>query len=353
MSETVSDSRADAARLLEIVNSAWMPQALRAAAELGVPDLLADGPRTAADVAEATGAHAASLHRLLRALVTIDVLTEDGEGGFALTPMGGLLRADVDGTVRSWAIYQGRDVWDEWGLMPEAVRTGRSGREIAHGAGGFAPLRDDPRRAATFNSAMAELTRLSARAVVAGHDFGRYRRVADIGGGYGELLGTILRAHPGSTGILFDLPHAVDAAAGHLDGMGVRDRCEIVSGSFFEEVPTGADLYVLKSVLHDWDDDRAAEILAVVRRAIGPGARLLLVERLMPDRMRAVPEHRLLARADMNMLVAHAAPERTEGQWRALLGSAGFDVVAVTPIPGAATAIEAVPAVGGVTGHGR
>jgi len=339
----VPDSRADAARLLEIVNSAWMPQALRTAAELGVPDLLADGSRTAADLASASGAHTASLHRLLRALVTIDVLVEDDDGAFALTPMGGLLRADVDGTVRAWTIYQGRDVWDEWGLMREAILTGRSGREIAHGEGGFEPLRDDPRRAATFNSAMAELTRLSARAVVAGWDFGRYPRIADIGGGYGELLGAVLGANPGCRGILFDLPHAVEAAGGHLDKMGVRERCEIVDGSFFEEVPGGADLYVLKSVLHDWDDGRAAEILATVGRAMGPDARLLLVERLMPERMQARPEHRLLARADMNMLVAHAAPERTERQWRDLLGGSGFDVVTITPIPGAATAIEAVP----------
>lgn len=234
-------------------------------------------------------------------------------------------------------------------VISAAIRGEGAAREIAHGSGaswedGFDPLRDDPRRAATFNSAMAELTRLSARAVVAGYDFGRYPRVADIGGGYGELLGAVLGANPGCRGVLFDLPHAVEAAPGHLDRMGVRERCEIVGGSFFDEVPGGADLYVLKSVLHDWDDARAAAILATLHRAMGPGARLLLVERLMPERMEPRPEHRLLARADMNMLVAHAAPERTERHWRDLLGGSGFEVVAITPIPGAATAIEAVVA---------
>jgi orsellinic acid C2-O-methyltransferase len=339
-----SDVLARAARLLEMVNSSWMPQVLRTAAELEIADLLAHGPRSVADLAEATNTHAPSLHRLLRALVTIDVLEEHEDGTFGVTPTGRLLQADVEGTVRSWTIYQGRDVWDEWGLMLDAVTTGRSGREIANGRPGFEPLRDDPQRAATFNSAMAELTRLSTRAIVAGYDFGRFSRIADIGGGYGELIGAVLSAHPAGTGILFDLPHAIESARAHLEKKGVAERCEVVSGSFFDEVPAGADLYVLKSVIHDWDDERAVPILANVRRAMGPDARLLLIERLMPEQMRPVPEHRALARTDMNMMVAHAAPERTENQWRRLLLSAGFSVVGVTPVAGASAAIEAVPA---------
>jgi hypothetical protein len=339
------DVLANASRLLEMVNSSWMPQVLRVAAELGVADLLAHGPRTAEDLAGATSTHAPSLHRLMRALVTIDVLGEREDGAFELTPTGRLLQADVEGTVRSWTIYQGRDVWDEWGLMLEAVRTGRSGREIANGKPGFEPLRDDPQRAATFNSAMAELTRLSTRAIVAGYDFGRFSRIADIGGGYGELLGAVLIAHPATSGILFDLPHAIENARPHLEKSGVFERCEVVSGSFFEKVPTGADLYMLKSVIHDWDDERAVEILTNVRRAMGTTARLLLIERLMPERMTSGPEHRSLARTDMNMLVAHAAPERTETQWRRLLESVGFSVVGVTSITATSTVIEAVAAV--------
>ncbi|OLT09979.1 hypothetical protein BJF78_29640 [Pseudonocardia sp. CNS-139] len=344
-----SDVLANAGRLLEMVNSSWMPQALRTAAELGLADLLAPGPRSAADLAEATSTHAPSLHRLLRALVAIDVVAERDDGSFALTPSGRLLQADVEGTVRSWVIYQGRDVWDEWGLMLEAVRTGRSGRELATGKRGdwkpgFEPLRDDPERAAIFNKAMAELTRLNTRSIVAGYDFGRYPRVADVGGGYGELIAAVLAAHPDLRGVLFDLPHATESARPHLEKSGVLDRCEVVSGSFFDEVPAGADLYVMKSVIHDWDDERAAEILATVRRAMGASATLLLVERLMPERMQPGPEFRALARADMNMLVAHAAPERTEAQWRRLLESAGFFVAGVRPVTATATGIEAVPA---------
>jgi orsellinic acid C2-O-methyltransferase len=347
--ESDSDVHANATRLLEMVNSSWMPQALRTAAELGVPDLLGHGPRSAADLAEHTGTHAPSLHRLLRALVTIDVLAERDDGTFELTPSGRLLQSDVEGTVRSWTIYQARDVWHEWGLMLEAVQTGKSGREIATGKGGgdwkpgFEPLRDNPERAAIFNKAMAELTRLNTRTLVAGYDFGRYSCIADIGGGYGELIAAILAANPGSRGILFDLSHAIESARPHLEKNGVLDRCEVVSGSFFDEVPTGADLYVLKSVIHDWDDERATEILANVRRAMAASAKLVLIERLMPERMKPGKEFHALARADMNMLVAHAAPERTERHWRHLLESAGLSVVGVSPITATSTAIEAVP----------
>lgn len=348
-SDRDSEVSAKAARLLEMVNSSWMPQALRTAAELGIADVLAHGPRSAADLAEDTSTHAPSLHRLLRALVTIDVVSERDDGTFELTPLGNLLRADVEGTVRSWTIYQGRDVWDEWGLMLEAVKTGKSGRELATGKGGdwkpgFEPLRDNPERAATFNKAMAEVTRLNTGTLVSGYDFGRYACIADIGGGYGELIGAILAANPDSQGILFDLPHAIDSARPHLAKNGVLERCEVVSGSFFDEVPTGADLYVLKNVIHDWDDERAAEILSNVRRAMNASARLVLIERVMPERMKAGKEFRALARTDMNMLVAHAAPERSESQWRRLLESAGFSVVGVPPITATSTAIEAVPA---------
>jgi hypothetical protein len=351
----VSDSGRDSAdvlalsaRLLEMVNSAWMPQALRTAAELGIADLLADGPRTAAQLAEDTNAHPPSLHRLLRALVTLDVLSEHDDGAFELTASGRLLQTDAEATVRSWTIYQGRDVWDEWGLMLEAVKTGKSGREIATGKQGdwkpgFEPLRDDPERAGIFNSAMAELTRLNTRTLVANYDFGRYSCVADIGGGYGELIAGVLAANPGLRGILFDLPHAIEAARPQLDKNGALDRCEVVSGSFFDEVPTGADLYVLKSVIHDWDDERAREILTNVRRAMGASAKLVLIERLMPERMQPGKHFHALARADMNMLVAHAAPERTAEQWRALLESAGFTIVGLQPVTETSTAIEASP----------
>lgn len=337
------DVLANVSRLLALINAQWTSQATRVAAELGIADLLRDGPRTAADLAEATGTHAPSLHRLLRALVTIELIAEREDGAFEATPMGRLLRSDAESTVRSWAIYQGRDVWDEWGLMLEAVTTGKSGREIANGKPSFEPLSDDAQRAATFNQAMAELTRISARTIVAGYDFGGLSRIADIGGGYGELLGAVLTTNPEATGILFDLPHAIENARPHLEKCGVLDRCDVISGSFFDEVPAGADAYLLKSVVHDWDDERGRQILRNVRGVMGLSAKLLLVERLMPERMLPGQAHQAYARSDLNMLVAHAAPERTERQWRDLLGSAGFEIGSITGLARDLNVIEAMP----------
>jgi hypothetical protein len=336
-----NDALAHATRLLGIVNSSWMSQATRVAAELGLADRLADGPRGAADLAAATGTHAPSLHRLLRALVTIDVCRENADGTFALTPMGRLLGTDVEGSVRSWAIYWGRDLWGEWAHLLDSVTTGRSGREIASGMPGFESLRDDPERAAVFNAAMAELTRLVTQGIVAEYDFSGFSRIADVGGGYGELLAAVLAANAGATGVLFDLPHAIGKARPHLEKCGVADRCELVTGSFFEEVPSGADAYMLKSVLHDWDDKRSHVILTTCRRAMSDSARLLVVERLMPERMEPEETHRALARADLHMLVAHAAQERTEAHFRELLAAAGFTTTAVTAIATGFAVIEA------------
>ncbi|OLT14105.1 hypothetical protein BJF78_20145 [Pseudonocardia sp. CNS-139] len=344
MSEIPPGQAADTARLLGIVNASWMTQAVRVAAELGIPDLLADGPRSASDLARASGTHAPSLRRLLRALVTLDVCREEPAGTYALTSMGRLLRTDADGSVRSWAIYWGSHVWNEWAHLIDSITTGRSSREPAAGSGGFGPMEGDPALAAVFNAAMAEMTRLATRGIVAGYDFSGFSRIADIGGGYGELLGAVLTANPDASGVLFDLEHAIAHARPHLEKAGVANRCELVAGSFFEAVPAGADAYLLKSVLHDWDDEHSRAILTTVRRAVGGSARLLLVERLMPEHVEPVDAHRTLARTDLHMLVAHAAQERTEAEFRALLGATGFTVTAVTPISATGmTVIEAAP----------
>jgi orsellinic acid C2-O-methyltransferase len=339
-----NDTLADATRLLTLVNSSWMAQAARVAAELNLADLLAAGPRSVADLAAATGTHEPSLHRLLRALVTIDVCRELDDGTFAVTPAGRLLGSDVDGSVRDWTIYWGRYLWDEWAQLLHSVTTGRSGREVVSGSPHFDTLGQDAERAAVFNRAMADMTRLSTRGIVAGYDFSRYARITDVGGGYGELLAAILAANPATSGVLFDLPHAIAKARPHLEKAGVADRCELVEGSFFDEIPAGSDAYLLKSVLHDWDDEHSSAILATVRRAMTGSSRLLVIERLIPERMEPVETHRALARSDLNMLVAHAAQERTEAHFRTLLAEAGFEITAVTPIATGFNVIETVTA---------
>jgi hypothetical protein len=208
---------------------------------------------------------------------------------------------------------------------------------------GFEHLTGDPEAAAVFNEALGELTRLTAESIVRAYDFSGLKRIVDVGGGYGELLACILRACPGASGVLFDLEHAVGEAGRRFQEAGLAGRCEFVAGDFFRSLPRGADAYVLKSVIHDWDDAHGVQILARCREAMAAGARLLLAERIMPDRLDASPDHQALARTDLNMLIAHAAQERTEAAFRQLLNAAGFRVTRIVPAEATFCVIEAYP----------
>jgi SAM-dependent methyltransferase len=198
--------------------------------------------------------------------------------------------------------------------------------------------------AAVFNQAIVELTRLSSASIVASYDFSGPKRIVDVGGGYGQLLATILRANPAATGVLFDLPHALDGARRHFEKEGLAGRCAFVAGDFFEAVPNSGDVYLLKSVIHDWNDERGTQILVNCCRAMAPGARLLLIEQVLPDRLDASPAHQALSRGDLTMLVAHAACERTEADHRRLLNAAGLAVARTLPAgPTTFSIIEALP----------
>jgi orsellinic acid C2-O-methyltransferase len=341
---TSADADAPAsARLLELINASWTTQAICAAVELRLPDLLAAGPCRVEALAEASGCHPEALARLLRGLSSLDLCRERA-GSFELTPMGALLRADVPDSLRAWAIHCGKYLWPAWGRLAESVRTGTSDRRRATGTDDFGHLEHDSDAAAVFNRAMVEITRLIAQEVTRVVDFSRMVRVVDVGGGYGELLAAILVAHPRLHGVLFDLPHAVDAASAPLAQAGVAARCEVAAGSFFESIPAGADAYLLKSVLHNWDDERCALILRNCRRAAHPRSRLLVVERVVPERVGTAARDRAIARSDLNMLVARGGRERTEAAYRSLLGAAGFRVEDVLPTASDFSVIVATPA---------
>lgn len=327
-----------ATRLIGIVNGSWMSQATRVAGELCIPDLLADGPKRSEELAASADADAQALHRLLRALTTIDIVREREDGSFELTPMGGLLRSDTVDSLRSWTMYLGGDP----SRLLDAVMKGVSGGMFPSGRPLFDHLHENPDLAQRFNKGMAELTRLTARSVADVYDFSAMSRVADVGGGYGELLAAVVRANPGITGVLFDLTHAIEAALPHLERAGVADRCELVAGSFFEFVPDRIDAYMLKSVIHDWDDERSREILQNCRSAMSNDAKLLLIERIIPERFAVSPEHQMLARTDLNMLVTLGVKERTEAEFVALLDSAGFVTVRTLPAGVGFAIIEAV-----------
>ena len=267
-----NDDTAAARHLLDLISSSWIAQACHVTARLGIADLLAAGPRTAEDLAAATGADAPALRRLLSALGSVDICRQREDGTFEMTALGALLGSNVPCSMRAWALQWGGEAWQVWANLLHSVRTGQSARSLITGAAGFGHLERDPQAAEVFNQAMVDLTRLAAVDLARAYDFAG-RRVVDVGGGYGELLAQILQAHPTATGVLFDMPHAISRARAHLDGRGLDGRCEFVAGDFFASVPSGADLYVLKTVIHDWPDEKARAILvtACVRWHRGRG----------------------------------------------------------------------------------
>jgi hypothetical protein len=334
---------ADPTAFLHLLNGYRVTQALYAAAKLGVADQLKDGPRRSEELARATGAHAPSLHRLLRALASIGVLAEAADGGFSLTPIGECLRSDVPQSMRGGAIFYGdRRHWGAWGQLADCVRTGD--RTTGAGKLNFLEMAArDPEGAAIFNDGMTSLTGAVDAAVVSAYDFSRFRKIADVGGGHGALLASILRANPALHGVLFDIPPVIEGARRRVEAAGLADRCDLVGGSFFESIPGGCDAYLLKWIIHDWDDERSAAILARCRQAMGNDAKLLLIERVVPERMDETPTTQGIMLADLNMLVLTGGRERTAAEYRALLDGAGLQIVRIVPTASAMSVIEGVP----------
>jgi SAM-dependent methyltransferase len=324
-----------ASKLLDIIGGSWMSQATYVAAELRIADLLAGGPKRVDELAKAAGCHAPSLARLMRGLASLGICVEREDDRFDLTPIGSLLRSDAPDSLRSWAIVWGKLQWPVWGNLLHSVRTGESARTLVLGTEGYEHLARDADAAAIFNRAMTEITRLVANEVARVYDFSGARRIVDVGGGYGQLVAAILKAHPKARGVVVDMPHASEAAKLYARDAGVAERCEFVAGDFFESVPPGGDAYLLKSVLHNWNDEKSALILRNCGRAMPRGAKLLLVERIFPARLDVSPAHQAVARSDLNMLVGPGGCERTEAEFRNLLGAAGF-----TPVEVFATATE-------------
>jgi hypothetical protein len=330
------------AELLRLLNGGWAAQAIEAATELGIPDLLAGGIERPSDLARASGCHEPSLRRLLRALASLGLCEEREGDAFTPTALGALLDERAPISLKGMALY-GRYKRRAWERLAQSVRTGECALPAVHGVAIFEHLDRDAAAAEVFDRAMTETTRAIAQAVVAACDFGGCERVIDVGGGYGELLAAILRAFPTARGTLVERPRALDGARGNLERAGVAGRCELVASDFFQAVPGGADCYLLKRVLHDWDDDRAGAILRCCRRAMPATARLLIIEQILPERMTAAPAHQEAARMDLHMLVVAGGRERTEGEYRRLLESAGLSLHRTIPAALNVCAIEAVP----------
>jgi hypothetical protein len=300
-------------------------QVVHVCARLGIADHLAAGPRSAADLAVATGTHEPSLRRLLRGLACLGGVTEDSPGVFALTPEGAVLRSDAPDSIRRMVLLSvSGEVWRSWGELEYSVRTGRSAWAKVTGASWFDFMAANDDERLTFNFAMSQHTRTVAPAFLAGYDFSRFSTLVDLGGGNGTLISCLLAAVAGLKGVLFDTASGVESAASVLAGAGVADRCEVVVGDFFSSVPTGADAYVIKSVIHDWSDPDTVAILSTVRRAMRPDSVLLVIEPVLPEVCAPADTGNVLS--DLNMLVLTEGRERTEAQYRALYAAAGLSV---------------------------
>ncbi len=339
----IPEKRNEVAQVVEMITSNWITQAIYVAAELRIPDLLTLRPMKSDELATEVGAHAPSIQRLMRALTTIEICRERDDGSFELTEQGGLLCSDREVSLRSYALYIGGYMWPQWGHLLDSVKTGKSGREIMHGHKGFEHLEQNPEIAALFNQAMVEQTRITANELVQAYDFSGMKRIVDVGGGSGQLLATILLANPGTTGVLFDMTHAQEAAKRLIAAAGLADRCEIISGSFFETIPGKGDTYLLKSIIHDWSDDFSKQILKNCRKVMSESSRLLLIDRIYPDHLAVTRTHQAIARSDLNMLIGPGGQERSESELRELLLATDFAIKQITPLPLSFSLIEAVP----------
>ena len=271
--------------------------------------------------------------KALRALAAIDVLREEHVGDqrtFALTDLGQLLRRDTPGSLAGWAAFVARPYhWDSWGDLLQTVRTGEGAFAAQHDGESIWSWRErHPDESQIVDRAMGAIAGVVARRLADTYDFSRFSSIADLGGGDGTLLATVLPAYPSVRGIVFDLPHVVAHAAQTLAAAGVADRCQLVSGSFFDDVPRGCDAYLLKSILHDWDDASSVRILQRVHDATTRGAALLIVERVVGD----IDPSLVAAMSDLNMMVNTGGVERTTSEWNALIDAGGFELTATIDI---------------------
>jgi len=303
--------------------------------------VLASGPRPVEEIADAVGADAASLYRVLRVLGDVGVLDELDGRRFALTETGDLLRSDVLGSMRGWAAMAGAPFHvDAWADLLDGVRTGEPAFERVHGQLGFDYFRDHPDDGAVLNGAMTSTSAQLIAPVVTAYDFSGIGTVVDVGGGHGALLAAVLAAHPHLQGVLYELPEVVAGAGRLLTEAGVRDRCTCVAGDFFESVPWGGDAYLLSNIIHDWDDARAVRILSNCRAALDDGGRVLLAEAVLPEQVEPSPAKLI----DLAMLVMGPGRQRTESEYRDLFQRAGLRLSRIDPSGPAFSIVEAVAA---------
>lgn len=343
MSQSKLDSQTEVPpqiAMLQMISGFWISRAIYIIAKLGIADHLAGGPKTAEEIAAATGTHSGAIYRIFRALSSVGVLTEEADQRFGLTPLSETLRTDAPGSLRAFATVElGEEHYPAWGELLYSVKTGEIAFDKHFGVPIWEFFAKNPENARTFDDAMTNVSLAIKDAILASYDATTIRKLTDIAGGHGSLLAAILKSNPEMKGVLFDLPGVTEGARKRIEAEGLSDRCEVIAGSFFESVPEGADAYIMKWIIHDWDDERSIAIFKNIRRAIAEGGKLLLVEAVVPPGS----EPHFSKFIDLNMLVMTGGRERTEEEYRRLLEAGGFKLTKVIPTDSPMSIIEAAP----------
>jgi len=338
--QTVSADVPPPVAMLQMIAGFWVSRAIYIAAKLGIADLLKDQPQSSEELARATGTHASSLHRVLRALASAGVFAQDAQGRFTLTPLAATLQSGVPGSLRAFAMSElGEDHYPAWGEVLHSVKTGEIAFEHLFGMNVWQYRAQHPQKAQIFDESMANFTAVTTAAILETYDFSSIDTLVDVGGGDGGLIAAILKAQPRMKGIVFDAPHVVAGARQRMETEGLIKRCEISAGDFFTSVPRGGDAYVLKNITIDWDDERTVTILRNCRQGITAQGKILIVEPVIPPGN--APSFGKFI--DLVMLVMTGGRVRTEAEHRALLKAAGFELTRIIPTRSEISIVGGVP----------
>lgn len=326
------------AQLGQMIVGYWISQAIYAAARFGIADLLDDGPRSVSELAIATETKPELLYRLLRALASVGIFAELNDKRFTLTPLAEPLRSGVAESQRSLALMMGDEQYKAWGNLVDTIRTGDNAYEKLFGKPIFDHIAENPEKAQIFDEAMTGIHGRETNALLEAYDFSEIDVLADIGGGNGSQLIAILKKYPGMRGILFDLPHVVERARPEIEKAGLSERCQLASGDFFRSVPGGADAFIMRHIIHDWDDGKSLSILKNCQAVMSQGDKLLLVESVIPPGNEPFMGKFL----DLAMMLIPGGKERTEDEYRELYEQAGFDLRRIVPTVTEVSVIEGV-----------
>jgi len=328
-------------QMLQIISGFWISRAVYVISKLGIPDLLKSGPKTAEELASATKMHAPSLFRILRALASVGVLNSVDGGRFVQTPLSETLVTNAPGSLRWFAVSElGQEHYPAWGNLMHSVKTGEIAFDNFFGKDIWKYFQQNPEDAAIFNDSMSSMTAATNEAISSLYDFSIFGTIIDVGGGHGGLITSILQSNPRVKGVLFDAAEVIEGARSRIEDAGLAGRCETVAGDFFKSVPEGGDAYIMKWIIHDWDDERAITILKNCRSRMQANSKLILVDCVVPE----TDEPHFSKFIDLNMLVMTGGKERTAKEFEQLLAAAGFRLQRVIPTDLPFSIVESEPA---------